>query len=151
MKEDTNNIFWRNSGNGQPRKQPVLNDEGDGLRLLDAAGVVVATGLGSKKDTSDAMSTEPDKPRAAPAKAAPAKVATKTKKASKPAANGNGAQSDVPGLTAEQLAAELKGLKGNARKNKLKKLKKVFVAAWLCLTSRRNTEPAPRKSLCQRS
>eukprot|EP00051_Salpingoeca_urceolata_P010360 m.126487 g.126487 ORF g.126487 m.126487 type:complete len:272 (-) comp16681_c4_seq3:103-918(-) len=34
-KENSKNVFWHNK-NGQPRKAPVLNDEGDGLRLVHA-------------------------------------------------------------------------------------------------------------------
>lgn len=46
--EDSENVFWRNSGNGKPRSAPVLNDEGDGLKLFDANGTLVASGEGRK-------------------------------------------------------------------------------------------------------
>lgn len=49
MKQDADNLFWFNAGNGKPRNKNVLNDEGDGLKLCDASGNVIATGLGPAK------------------------------------------------------------------------------------------------------
>lgn len=49
LKEDDDNIFWHNAGNGKPRSAPVLNDEGDGLRLLNKEGKVVVSGEGLKR------------------------------------------------------------------------------------------------------
>lgn len=48
LAEDADNLFWRNAGNGQPRKANLLNDEGDGLKLLNPKGVVVASGEGRR-------------------------------------------------------------------------------------------------------
>eukprot|EP00041_Stephanoeca_diplocostata_P036811 m.1359545 g.1359545 ORF g.1359545 m.1359545 type:complete len:974 (+) comp24938_c0_seq9:166-3087(+) len=41
--EDAENVFWRNQGDGLPRAAPVLNDSGDGLRLVSPDGAVVAS------------------------------------------------------------------------------------------------------------
>lgn len=58
--EGDQNVFWRNSSDGNPRSAPVLNNEGDGLQLVNAAGTVVATGVGSAK----AKAPEPQKRKA---------------------------------------------------------------------------------------
>eukprot|EP00045_Choanoeca_perplexa_P000863 m.16621 g.16621 ORF g.16621 m.16621 type:complete len:226 (+) comp10592_c0_seq1:106-783(+) len=42
LKEDESNLFWRNISNGLPRNRPVLNNDGDGLKLVDASGNVLA-------------------------------------------------------------------------------------------------------------
>lgn len=39
--EDAENIYWRNRSNGNPRARPVLNNDGDGIKLLDPAGGVI--------------------------------------------------------------------------------------------------------------
>ncbi|EDQ88777.1 uncharacterized protein MONBRDRAFT_26080 [Monosiga brevicollis MX1] len=41
VQEDASNLVWRNQ-NGRPRVKPVLNNDGDGLRLLSADGEELA-------------------------------------------------------------------------------------------------------------
>ncbi len=50
--ESATDIFWRNKSNGQPRKSPLLNNEGDGLQILNASGAVVCKASASAGSTA---------------------------------------------------------------------------------------------------
>ncbi|EGD72030.1 hypothetical protein PTSG_00046 [Salpingoeca rosetta] len=54
LKEDENNLFWRNK-NGAPRAKNVLNNEGDGLRLISPEGTVVSSIFVSEQTHADSM------------------------------------------------------------------------------------------------
>ncbi|EDQ89688.1 uncharacterized protein MONBRDRAFT_8065 [Monosiga brevicollis MX1] len=43
LEEDAHNIFWKNLSNNKPRAQPVLNNSGDGVNLLNAKGDIIAS------------------------------------------------------------------------------------------------------------
>lgn len=43
LEESAANVFWRNKGNGAPRRSSVLNNDGDGLLLIAPDGTVVAS------------------------------------------------------------------------------------------------------------
>eukprot|EP00055_Hartaetosiga_balthica_P018352 m.133832 g.133832 ORF g.133832 m.133832 type:complete len:251 (-) comp9493_c0_seq6:1277-2029(-) len=53
LEENEKNIFWRNK-NGKPRTRTVLNNEGDGLRLINPKGVTIAQLFVAHKQTASA-------------------------------------------------------------------------------------------------
>jgi len=70
-KENGENFFWRNVGNGQPRSAPVLNDSGDGVQLMSPGDEVICKIMA--QTVSAAAPSTPKQTKKSPTKAASSK------------------------------------------------------------------------------